>query len=64
MSSKAAGIELPDQLDELTGKVPPDDLLDAAAAAWTAWRCVNGKGQALPGPDNDFSIKDRGLIWF
>jgi len=60
----AQGIDLPDQLDELTGKAPPDDLLDATAAAWTAWRCVNGKGKALSESNGELSIKDRGLIWF
>lgn len=57
------GIDLPGQLDELAGKVPPDDLLDAAAAAWTAWRCAKGRGMVLSGSDSEFSIKDRGLIW-
>jgi len=28
--------------------VPPDDLLDAAAAAWTAWRVATGKAEVLP----------------
>jgi predicted RNase H-like nuclease len=59
----AKGIDLPDQLDEITGKAPPDDLLDAAAAAWTAWRCVRGRGEALPGSDSRPPLTDRGLIW-
>ena len=60
----AQGIELPEQLDEITGKVPPDDLLDATAAAWTAWRCAEGRGEALSGSDSESTLIDRGLIWF
>ena len=58
------GIDLPDQLDDPTGKTPPDDLLDAAAAAWTGWRCVRGRGEALPESDSRPPLTDRGLIWF
>jgi len=58
------GSVLPDQLDESAGKVPVDDILDAAAAAWTAWRCVRGWGKALPESDSRPSLTDRGLIWF
>jgi hypothetical protein len=39
--------QLPDQLED-AGTVPPDDLLDAAAAAWTAWRVATGKAEVLP----------------
>lgn len=59
----AQGIELPDHLDGPTGKVPPDDLLDAAAAAWTAWRCATGRGEALSGSDSKPSLTERGVIW-
>ena len=58
----AQGIELPDQLDELAGKAPVDDLLDAAAAAWTAWRCVRGTGEALSGSDSVTPLSERGVI--
>jgi predicted RNase H-like nuclease len=58
------GVELPGQLDEITGKVPPDDLLDAAAAAWTAWRCEKGIGEALPESNSNTPFTVRGLIWF
>jgi len=44
--------------------VPPDDILDAAAAAWSAWRCVSGKAEVMSGSDNGLSIADRGVIWF
>jgi predicted RNase H-like nuclease len=57
-------IDLPDQLDAPTGKTPPDDLLDAAAAAWSAWRCERGRGEALPESDSESTLSSRGLIWF
>ncbi|MEX1310282.1 MAG: DUF429 domain-containing protein [Candidatus Sulfomarinibacteraceae bacterium] len=61
---EAQGIELPDRLEGPAGKVPPDDVLDAAAAAWTAWRCAAGRGEALSGSDSELSLLDRGVIWF
>ena len=42
-----AGIEIPEDLGELN-KAPPDDVLDAAAAAWTAHRIALGKAECLP----------------
>lgn len=60
----AQGIELPARLDGPAGKVPPDDLLDAAAAAWTAWRCTSSRGEALSGPDSEPALSQRGVIWY
>ena len=54
---------LPDQLED-AGTVPPDDLLDAAAAAWTAWRVVRGKAEVLPESAMGCDINKRGVIWF
>jgi predicted RNase H-like nuclease len=45
----AAGIKLPDDLGEANG-VPIDDVLDAAAAAWSAWRVSRGRYECLPDP--------------
>lgn len=42
-----AGIAVPRNLDE-AGGVPPDDVLDAAVAAWTATRIVRDKARTLP----------------
>ncbi len=51
----AAGITLPDDLGP-SGVVPPDDLLDAAAAAQTAARFARGEAEPLPvDPDRDDS---------
>ena len=44
---QAIGIELPDDLASI-GVVPADDLLDAAAAAWTSGRIAIGKAVTLP----------------
>ena len=52
----AAGIVVPDELGE-AGAVAADDVLDAAAAAWTARRIASGEALVLPeGP----AQRDRG----
>lgn len=52
---KAQEIELPHDLGEAS-VVPPDDLIDAAAVAWTATRIATGVAE---------SVGDRiGRIWF
>jgi predicted RNase H-like nuclease len=50
----AAGISLPDDLGLAGGKAGVDDVLDAAAAAWTAVRVL--RGQALSTPPESPSI--------
>lgn len=43
------GIEIPTELSNpAVGVIPPDDLLDAAAAAWSANRIAQGKADAVP----------------
>jgi len=61
----AAGIELPDELTGDVGRVPPDDLLDAAAAAWSAARFAAGNGGSLgePVPDGRPN-RHAGRIWY
>lgn len=44
-----AGVRLPDDLGG-AGAVPPDDVLDAAAVAWTAGRMARGEALSLPDP--------------
>ena len=41
------GLVIPDML-EIGGNVPPADLLDALAAAWSARRFASGQACALP----------------
>lgn len=57
------GVELPDDVG-VAGNVPTDDLLDAAAAAWSAHRIATGCAQSLPDPPQ---LNERGqqiAIWF
>jgi predicted RNase H-like nuclease len=57
------GIDIPDDLGD-AGVVPTDDVLDAAAAAWTAHRIVEGDAISLPDPPqlNDFG--QSVAIWY
>ncbi|KAA0093563.1 DUF429 domain-containing protein [Mycolicibacterium sp. P1-18] len=59
----AVGIDIPDDIGT-AGVVPTDDVLDAAAAAWTADRIAQGRARALPDPPQ---INDYGqsiAIWY
>lgn len=57
---RAAGLEPPELLDE-AGSVPPADVLDAAAAAWSARRYAEGIAEALP---RDARRGARPAIWY
>jgi predicted RNase H-like nuclease len=46
------GVVLPDHLGP-AGQAPPDDVLDAAAVAWTAHRKATGVAQSHPSPPED-----------
>ncbi|XRQ09649.1 DUF429 domain-containing protein, partial [Actinomadura welshii] len=59
----AAGITLVDQLGSAGAKAGVDDVLDAAAAAWTAQRVANGIARCLPDPPEVFSDGIRSAIW-
>lgn len=53
------GIELPDDMGEV-GQVPADDILDAAACAWTAFRHSRGSAGTVPSdPD-----AEEPVIWY
>jgi predicted RNase H-like nuclease len=54
------GIVLPDELGE-AGGVPPADVLDAAAVAWTARRHANGESKPLP---DGWPRGKAGAIWY
>ena len=56
-------IDLPYAIPD-AGKVPPDDILDAAAAAWTAWRISQRKAKVLPESDTGCDQAQRGVIWY
>lgn len=56
------GIELPQLLGPGAGAVPADDVVDAAAAAWTADR--HRRGEAIPIPDPPEAADGRRMaIW-
>lgn len=55
-----AGITLPDELEE-AGGVPVAEVLDAAAAAWSARRYATGEAQALP---ESARAGERQVIWY
>jgi predicted RNase H-like nuclease len=59
-----AGITIPDDLGGV-GKNPPDDIIDAAAAAWSAERIVSGKADCLGEPTHDGTPNpSAGRIWY
>lgn len=57
------GIELPDDLGE-AGKVAADDVLDAAAAAWSARRIATGEAHCLPDPPERDDAGCPVAIWY
>ena len=60
---KTVGIELPEDLGA-GGGVPTDDVLDAAAAAWTAHRIACGEGRPLPDPPQLNARGQSIAIWY
>jgi predicted RNase H-like nuclease len=58
-----AGIEIPDDLGPV-GRVGIDDVLDAAAVAWSAGRVANGQARCLPDPPERFSDGLDAAVWF
>lgn len=60
---ESAGISLPADLG-LAGVPAPDDIVDAAAAAWTASRFANGEAVSLP-PQPPLDVRGRQVaIWY
>ncbi len=57
-----AGLSIPDRLPDAVGVVPTDDVLDAAAAAWTAARHAAGDARTLP---DEIPLPGFGeVIWY
>ncbi|MDQ3789501.1 MAG: DUF429 domain-containing protein, partial [Actinomycetota bacterium] len=48
------GIHLPADLGEAGRQAAPDDILDAAAVAWTAARVASGTAIPLPNPPDEY----------
>src|SRR4051794_34544813 len=57
----AQGIVLPDELDDPAGGIPVADVLDAAAAAWSARRHAHGESKSLPA---GWDRRSHGAIWY
>jgi predicted RNase H-like nuclease len=57
------GILLPDDLSD-GGLVPADDVIDAAAAAWTAGRIAGGEALTLPDPPEQDPRGRAVAIWY
>lgn len=45
------------------GEVPVDDVLDAAAAAWSAHRIASGRAQSHPEPPQRVGAGRRIALW-
>ena len=58
---EGVGIFVPRVLSGPAGRAAVDDVLDAAAAAWTAWRRSRGLACRVPTGDPD---PDGGFIWY
>jgi predicted RNase H-like nuclease len=58
-----AGINLPDDLGLAGEKAAVDDVLDAAAAAWTALRVLRGQARSTPSPPELFNDGLPSAIW-
>ncbi|GAB1645961.1 DUF429 domain-containing protein [Krasilnikovia sp. MM14-A1259] len=56
------GISLPDSLGP-AGQAPPDDILDAAAVAWSAHRMATGTAQSYPDPPEE-ADNTKIAIWY
>jgi predicted RNase H-like nuclease len=60
----AAGIDLPDDLGPAGGFAGAADVLDAAAAAWTARRIATGAARPLPDPPTQAAGDHPIAIWY
>jgi predicted RNase H-like nuclease len=56
------GIELPDDL-AAAGRTAPDDVLDAAVAAWSAHRVATGSAVSYPDPPQRTGSREEIAIW-
>ena len=57
------GIALPDDIGA-AGRVPPEDVLDAAAAAWSAHRIATGTARSVPDPPQRHPSGQPIAIWY
>lgn len=60
---REAGIQVPDEIGE-AGRAGPDDVLDAAAAGWSAHRIATGAAASLPDPPQTDVSGRPVAIWY
>ncbi len=60
---RSAGVEVPDDLGEAGRVGAVDDVLDAAALAWTARRVARGQATSHPDPPEPMPDGWRAAIW-
>jgi len=60
---RRAGLDVPPSLDGVK-HAAPDDVVDAAAAAWTALRVAGGHARSLPELPEGAQSRQRGVIWY
>jgi predicted RNase H-like nuclease len=58
-----AGIPIPPDIGPIGATIAVDDVLDAAAAAWTARRCAEGRALSFPDPPVTYSDGWECAIW-
>jgi predicted RNase H-like nuclease len=56
------GITIPDELGP-AGQAPPDDVLDAAAVAWSAHRVATGAAASHPDPPEDLGGRSVAIFY-
>jgi predicted RNase H-like nuclease len=60
---RAGGVVVPDQLGPAGQFAAPDDVIDAAAVAWTARRIALGEARSLPDPPETDHLGRPMAIW-
>jgi len=60
---RAHGLQLPHPIDGID-KVGANDIVDAAAAAWSAWRVARGQAGSLPEHPETGQSKRPVAIWY
>lgn len=64
LAAARPAIVVPDDLGP-AGAVPADDVLDAAAVAWTALRCAHGQAERLGDPaERDVATGREAVVWW
>lgn len=59
----AEGVELPRRMG-LGARVAVDDVVDAGAVAWSAWRYARGMARTLPAEPAADELQERLVIWY